>query len=83
MPLFDTSEQTYEEPVDNRLGQFGISFPVGKVIWIAALDNTVNEVFSIKDPTDIDLAKDGSGDFGKAIFRRGILYETMTQKTSS
>ena len=74
MPIFDTSVHTYEEPVQNRLGDFGVSYPVGKVIWIAAVDNAVKEVFSIKDPTDIDLAKVGSGDFGKAIYRRGKVY---------
>ncbi len=74
MPLFDTSGITYEEPISNRLGDYGVSYTVGKIVWIAAADNAVNEVFSIKDPTDIDLAKVGSGDFGKAIFRRGRVY---------
>ncbi len=75
MPLFDTTQVNYEIPVDNRLGDFGVNFDVGKVIWIASADNAVKQVFSIKDPTDIDLAKVGSGDFGKAIFRRGKTYE--------
>jgi hypothetical protein len=66
---------TYEQPINNRLGQHGISFPVGKVVWIRASDDEVIETTLIVDPTDIDAAKAGSGDFGKAIFRRGKTYE--------
>ena len=75
MVTFDTEDQaTYEQPINNRLGQYGVSFLVGKVVWIAAADDAVKEVTSIRDPEDIDLAKDGTGDFGKAIFRRGKTY---------
>ena len=73
-PTFDTTQVNYELSIDNRLGEYGIAFPRCKVVWIAASDDAVNEVFSIRDPEDIDLAKAGSGDFGKAIFRRGLTY---------
>ena len=65
---------TYEQPVKNRLGEYGISFPVGKIVWIRASDDAVLEVTAIVDPDDINAAKVGTGDFGKAIFRRGIPY---------
>lgn len=74
MPTFDTSAVTYEQPIDNRLGEYGVAFPVGLVVWIATVGDAVTETTSIRDPEDIDLARDGSGDFGKAIFRRGITY---------
>ncbi len=75
MVTFDTEDQaTYEQPISNRLGEYGVGFLVGKVVWIAASDDAVKEVTSIRDPEDIDLAKDGTGDFGKAIFRRGKTY---------
>jgi hypothetical protein len=72
MPTF--TPPTYEQPVNNRLGQHGVAFPVGKVVWIRASDDEVIETTLIVDPTDIDAAKAGSGDFGKAIFRRGKTY---------
>ena len=79
MPTFDMNQVTYDQPFDNELGRFGLSFPVGKVVWIAALDNKVSEVFLITDPDTIDLAKDNDagtdGDYGKCIFRRGKTYQ--------
>ncbi len=76
MPTFDTSQTLaiYEQPIDNRLGEHGVAFPVGKVVWIADADDAVTTTTVIRDPEDIDLAKSGSGDFGKAIFRRGKTY---------
>ncbi len=75
MPTFDTADQAaYNQPISNRLGDHGVAFPVGLVVWIADADDAVTETSSIRDPDDITLAKDGSGDFGKAIFRRGITY---------
>jgi len=75
MPTFDTADQAaYEEPIKNRLGDYGVAFPVGLVVWIADADDAVTETSSIRDPEDIALAKSGSGDFGKAIFRRGLTY---------
>lgn len=65
---------TRDEPVQNRLGDYGIEFQVGKVVWIATAGDAVTETESLRDPEDIDLAKTGSGDFGKAIFRRGKTY---------
>jgi hypothetical protein len=72
MPSF--TPPTRDEPLQNRLGQHGVAFPVGKVVWIADADDAVTETETIRDPEDIDLAKTGSGDFGKAIFRRGVTY---------
>ena len=74
MPTFDTTQNNYEIPIGNRLGEYGVAFPRCNVVWIAASDDAVTEIASIRDPEDIDLAKDGSGDFDKAIFRRGITY---------
>lgn len=65
---------TRDEPLENELGRHGLAFPVGKVVWIADADDAVSETDTITDPDTIDLAKAGSGDFGKAIFRRGITY---------
>lgn len=61
-------------PIQNELGRHGVSYPVGYVVWIATVDDVVTQAGSITDPTDIALAKTGSGDFGKAIFRRGKTY---------
>jgi len=76
MPTFDTSQALaiWEQPVDTRLGEHGVAFPVGLVIWIADADDAVTSTTTIRDPEDIALAKSGSGDFGKAIFRRGKTY---------
>ena len=65
---------TREDPVQNELGRFGLSFPVGKAVYILDADDSVVETDSFVDPTDVALMKDGSGDFGKALFRRGITY---------
>ena len=65
---------TRDEPIQNRLGQFGVSFPVGKVVYILDDDDSVVETESFVDPDTVDLMKAGSGDLGKALFRRGITY---------
>ena len=65
---------TREENIQNRLGDYGITFDVGKVVYILTADDEVVETESFTDPTDVDLMKAGSGDFGKALFRRGITY---------
>lgn len=72
MPSF--TPPTREEPVKNRLGDFGISYPVGRVVYILASDDSVIETENFTDPIDVALMKAGSGDFGKALFRRGITY---------
>ncbi len=76
MPSFDASQSaaTYEQPIENRLGDYGVAFPVGYVVWIRDSDDEVFTVATITDPTTINAAKAGSGDFGKAIFRRGKTY---------
>ena len=78
MPTF--TAPTYNQPVDNILGKHGISFPVGKIVLILDADDSVREATLIVDPTDIDLAKAGSGDFGKAIFRRGKTYTITSEE---
>jgi hypothetical protein len=65
---------TREQPLNNELGKFGVAFPVGKVVYILDADDSVKEVEHFTDPTDVDLMKAGSGDFGKALFRRGKTY---------
>jgi hypothetical protein len=70
---------TYDQPIENRLGDYGVSFPVGKVVYITS-GNTVTEVHSFQDPDGVDDMKDGSGDFGKALFRRGLTYEVSASE---
>lgn len=85
---------TYEQPIGdrrssrrkfsatNRLGDHGVAFPVGFVVWIRDSDKEVIETTTITDPTDIDAAQTGSGDFGKSIFRNGRTYEVnATEET--
>lgn len=80
------SDLIYDEPVQNRLGQFGIEFVVGKVLWIDTSDNvyvttTITED-QINSTNGVTGAASGSGDFGKAIFRRGKTYTiTAGEKT--
>lgn len=62
------------EPLSNELGRHQVGFPVGKVVYILDDDDSVIETETIIDPDDIDLMKAGSGDFGKACFRRGVTY---------
>lgn len=80
MPSF--TPPTREEPVKNRLGDFGVTFSVGKVVYILASDDSVIETDSFVDPDDVLLMKAGSGDFGKALFRRGLTY-TITSGEES
>jgi hypothetical protein len=80
MPTLDTSctALTYEQPVDNRLGDFGVAFPVGLVLYITT-SSTVLVTTAITDDqmkgtagaNNIDA---GSGDNGLALFRRGKTY---------
>lgn len=63
---------TRNEPVRNRLGDYGVSFPVGQVIIITDGEARVTE--ALTDPDHIMAADDGTGDFGKSIFRRGRTY---------
>lgn len=65
---------TREEPWDNDLGRHGFSFPKGKVVYILESGDTVVETENFVDPTTVALMKSGSGDYGKALFRRGKTY---------
>ena len=77
------SSLTYEQPVENRLGDYGVAFPVGKVLWIAAADDSVNVSTTVTEDQITDgTIKAGSGDFGLALFRRGLTYTiTAGEKT--
>lgn len=79
MPSF--TPPTYEQPVDNVLGRHGVAFPVSIIVYIKA-DDSVVQTTLIVDPDDILTMKDGSGDFGKACFRRGKTY-TITSGEAS
>jgi hypothetical protein len=69
---------TRNEPAQNRLGDYGLSWPVGKVVYILDADDSVVETETFVDGdglgNTLDLIKSGSGDFGKALFRRGKTY---------
>lgn len=78
MPTF--TAPTRSEPIDNALGRHGVSFPVGLVVYILEEDDVVVETETFEDPTTVALMKDGSGDFGKALFRRGITYTVTTEE---
>lgn len=75
MATFDASQSgaVRQIPIGNRLGEYSVTFPRGKVVWIDG-DDTVYIVDSITEDQISDDAADGSGDFGKAIFRRGKTY---------
>lgn len=78
MPTFDSSQATYNQPFDNELGRYNFSVPVGKVVYITT-SSTVVEATSLTDEQTKATASAnnpvaGSGDFGLAIFRRGITY---------
>lgn len=75
---------TRDEPIQNRLGDYGVAFPVGKVVYILDADDSVVETESFVDGNGLgntlDLMKAGSGDFGKALFRRGKTYEVSASE---
>jgi predicted RNA-binding protein YlqC (UPF0109 family) len=76
------SDLTYEQPINNRLGDFGIRFPVGKVLWIADADDAVTVSTTVTEDQIASEIKAGSGDFGLALFRRGKTYTiTAGEKT--
>lgn len=87
MATFDASQATYNQPIAGRLGQHGVSFPRGNVVIITDDDDTVLELSALTDEQTKGTAsannpKAGSGDFGLAIFRRGITY-TITAGEST
>lgn len=67
------SAPTRTEYADNRLGEYGVGWQVGKVVYITTDDEAV-ETETFSDPDDLALMKAGSGDFGLALFRRGRTY---------
>lgn len=70
---------TYNQPIQNRLGDHGVSFPVGKIVYICTNDD-VFETTLVQGTFDAHLCPDGhalasgSGDGGYALFRRGLTY---------
>lgn len=85
MPSLDMScsSLVYQQPIDNRLGDYGVEFPVGKVLWIADADDSVTVSTTVTEDQITDgTIKAGSGDFGLALFRRGKTYTiTAGEKT--
>lgn len=76
----------YDEPVENILGRFGVAFKVGFVLWIDTNDLVTVTASITQDQINgtngVTPAKAGSGDLGKAIFRRGKTYTiTSGEKT--
>jgi len=68
---------TYDVPLSGRLGQLGFSFPRSFMVVIDTGDGvtTFPGTEGLVDPDDIfDVAADGSGDNGKAVFRAGRTY---------
>lgn len=71
--LFAFTAPTQRQALDNRLGRSGVGFPVGRVVIIDPdCDVRVEDI--LRDPSDINGAREGAGDFGKSIFRRGGSY---------
>lgn len=70
---------TYNQPINNRLGQHGVSFPVGKVVYICT-DSEAHETTLIMGDFSSQVCSHGvgiatgSGDNGLALFRRGKTY---------
>ena len=62
---------TYDMIYKNELGKFGLSWPIGKAVYILDAGDSVVETSSFVDPTDVDLMKAGSGDFGNTLFPPG------------
>lgn len=54
------------EPVRNRLGEYGLSFQVGKTVYIDS-DGVAHEGEGFIDPASLSL-RDGSGENGKSYF---------------
>lgn len=83
MPTFVAP--TYNQPVRNRLGEHGVAFPVGYVVYICTDDTAhrttlVMGAFSEQNCPDGFAIAAGSGDGGYAIFRRGKTYTVTTDE---
>ena len=80
MPTFDASQAlaVYEQPIANRLGDYGVAFPVGFVVYITTENNVLSTTTLTNEQTKATASDNnpasGSGDFGLAIFRRGKTY---------
>ena len=58
--------ETRSEPVRNRLGEYGLSFQVGKTVYIDS-DGVAHQGEGFVDRSNLSL-RDGSGEGGKAYF---------------
>lgn len=68
---------TFDTPYDNELGRFGLSWPTGYMVVIDTEDNVTPYpgAIGLTDPDQTaDVAADGSGDGGLAIFSSGRTY---------
>jgi hypothetical protein len=68
---------TYNQPIDNVLGEFGVAFPVSFTVVIDTSDvvTPYPGAEGLIDPDQIfDVAKAGSGDNSLAVFRQGRTY---------
>lgn len=70
---------TYNQPIQNRLGEHGVAFPVGKIVYICTNDDVhettlIDGTFSNHTCPDGFNFKAGSGDGGYALWRRGLTY---------
>lgn len=77
--MTDFTPPTYNQPIKNRLGQHGVAFPVGKIVYICSNDDVhettlIIGAFSEHTCPDGNGFKSGSGDGGYALFRRGLTY---------
>lgn len=75
-------------PIRNRLGQYGLSYNVGYVIYICT-NGDVHEKTQIKGTFADEECVDGygmdagSGDAGYALFRRGATYTITSSEATA
>ena len=74
MPTFVAP--TYEQPIGNRLGDFGVAFPVAYTVVIASgVVTSLPGATGLVDPDQLSSVADaGSGDDDLAIFTGGRSY---------
>jgi hypothetical protein len=75
---------TYDVPIlPWRLGEWGISFPRGRIVIIDTDDNVTlfPGAAALEDPRgSFAIAKDGNGENGKAVFKNGVRYRQLSQE---
>lgn len=83
--MADFTPPTYEQPVGSRLGQHGIAFPVGKIVFICEADEAhettlVMGNFSAQECSHGETIRAGTGDNDLALFRRGKTYSVSASE---